>query len=157
MVITSCFAHSLLITRWRNSRIVSGGRDFCGWQQTFIWTLGNRCHYPSFYAFGVTLSCWRSVLQKKECAIFLYLFKILSLPLALPVQGPLAAWSSGWPHCTGITLGFSGSAAICQLLNISNARNFFWCLLSRIVCGKQGRKLEVVALIASVSLINSPR
>lgn len=142
---------------------------------------GNKCQHLSFYHFGVTLSCWRSVLQKKEyLAIFC---KILSLPLAFPPLGPLAVWSSGWPRCVGITLGFSGSAVICQLLNIWDARSFPWSGLQNHLW-KEGQKIEismtpdfwtdlgvlrrrlapggpmrlkVVTLIASACLRNSPQ
>lgn len=53
--------------------------------------------------------------ERIPCYFFLHLVKILSLPLAFPV---LAVWSSGWPPCVGVTLGFSGTAVICQLRHL---------------------------------------
>jgi len=101
--------------------------DCIRWQR-FLWLrkkLFFECQKQApalrFYHFGLTLSCWRSVLQKKELAVFLCLVKILCLPIHTSSSGSsccLVCWLTLW---VGTTLRVFWSTIVCHLFNISNA------------------------------------
>lgn len=60
--------------------------------------LENRYQYLSFYHLSLWYDLELSKVSHAEERIpcyFLYLVEILSLPLAFPILGPLAIWSSG--------------------------------------------------------------
>ena len=110
-----CMLHSFfLITRWRPCWIVQGGRGFYGWWKNFPLNSRSGHRHSRFYHFGVTWSCWRSVLQKKELAVFLCLVKVLFLRMHASSSGSsccLVCW---------LTLGVWSTTA-CHPLHISDA------------------------------------
>lgn len=113
------FNHKSIALQWSQSPGValfkSQNREISGFYKVtaflwlenklFNWTLGNSYKLLRFEHFGVTLSCWRSVLQRKEhLAVFVFA-NILSLPLACPGPGPPAVPGSGWPSRARISSG----------------------------------------------------
>lgn len=79
-----------------NSRIVEGGRNFHGQEKIPSSQLRKQVPVPKLLSLQYDLELSKvSHAEERIPCYFLYLVEILSLPLAFPILGPLAIWSSG--------------------------------------------------------------
>lgn len=107
----------------------------------FNWTLGNGYKYLWFDHFGVTLRCWRSILQRKEhLAVFIFA-NILSLPSACPGPCPPAARGSGWPGRARISSGVLAVPSSVNCVISQMLENYCWFAVQSLLLKIENRKI----------------